>query len=97
VSRYPGRKPAAQRCHTVYALKPPRAELPGTPLTNGRSFSIELSNESDIEAFCVEMPEWVAFANVEFGRRQHTPAEEALAEAKKRAQELEDRLRRSDH
>jgi hypothetical protein len=61
---------------------------------NGRSFSIELLHESDIEAFDVEMPDWVAFANAEFGRRKHTPAEEALAEAQKRAQELESRLRR---
>jgi hypothetical protein len=60
---------------------------------NGRSFSIELSDESDIEAYNVEMPEWVAFANVEFGRRKHTPAEEALADAQKRARELEERLR----
>ncbi|HEY6064932.1 MAG TPA: hypothetical protein VIY96_02180, partial [Thermoanaerobaculia bacterium] len=64
---------------------------------DGRSFSIELPNESEIEAFSVEMPDWVAFANVEFGRREHTPAEEALAEARKRAEELESRLRRSDH
>jgi hypothetical protein len=64
---------------------------------NGRSFSVELQNESDIEAFSVEMPEWVAFANAEFGRRQHTPAQEALADAQKRAEELENRLRRSDH
>lgn len=64
---------------------------------NGRSFSIELLNESDIEAFSVEMPDWVAFANVEFGRREHTPAEEALADAQKRAVELENRLRRNDH
>jgi hypothetical protein len=64
---------------------------------NGRSFSIELLNESDIEAFSVEMPEWVAFANTEFGRREHTPAQEALAEAQKQAEELESRLRRSDH
>jgi len=61
---------------------------------DGRSFSIELLNESDIEAFGVEMPEWVAFANAEFGRRGHTPAEEALAEAQKRAEALENRLRR---
>jgi hypothetical protein len=43
------------------------------------------------------MPEWVAFANVEFGRREHTPAEEALADAQRRAEELENRLRRSDY
>ena len=57
-------------------------------------FSIELPNESDIEAFDLEMPDWVAFANAEFGRREHTPAEEALAEAQKRAMTLESRLRR---
>jgi hypothetical protein len=61
---------------------------------NGRSLSIELLNESDIEAFSVEMEDWVAFANAEFGRRGHTPAEEALAEAQKRAEALESRLRR---
>jgi hypothetical protein len=61
---------------------------------NGRSLSIELLNESDIEAFSIEMADWVAFANAEFERREHTPAEEALAEAQKRAEALEDRLRR---
>ena len=61
---------------------------------DGSNFSIELLNESDIEAFSVEMPDWVAFANAEFGRRNQAPAEEALAEAQKRAQELENRLRR---
>jgi hypothetical protein len=61
---------------------------------NGRSLSIELLNESDIEAFSIEMADWVAFANAEFGRRDHTPAAEALAEAQTRAAVLEDRLRR---
>ena len=61
---------------------------------DGRSFSIELLNEADIEAFAVEMPDWVDFANAEFGRREHTPAEQALADAQKRAEELEGRLRR---
>jgi hypothetical protein len=61
---------------------------------DGRSVSIELLKESDIEAFSVEMPDWVAFANAEFGRREHSPAEEALAEAQKRAEALENRLRR---
>ena len=61
---------------------------------NGHFLSIELLNESDIEAFSVEMPDWVAFANAEFGRREHAPAEEALAEAQNRAQALENRLRR---
>ena len=61
---------------------------------DGRFFSIELLNEADIEAYGVEMPDWVAFANAEFGRREHTPAEQALAEAKARAEALEHRLRR---
>jgi hypothetical protein len=61
---------------------------------DGRSFSIELVNEGDIEAFGVEMPEWVAFANAEFKRRKHSPAEQALADAQKRAFALENRLRR---
>ena len=61
---------------------------------DGRYLSIELLSEADIEAFGVEMPDWVAFANAEFGRRAHTPADEALAEAKRRAEELENRMRR---
>jgi hypothetical protein len=61
---------------------------------DGHFLTIELANESDIEAFSVEMPDWVAFANAEFGRRDHTPAQEALAEAQKRAEALENRLRR---
>lgn len=62
---------------------------------NGRVFSIELVSESDIEAYGVEMPDWTGFANAEFGRRGHTPAEGALAAAQKRAEALESRLRRS--
>jgi hypothetical protein len=61
---------------------------------NGRSFSVELLSEPDIEAFAVEMPDWVAFANAEFGRREHTPAEQALEAAKRRAEALENKLRR---
>jgi hypothetical protein len=61
---------------------------------DAHSFSIELLHEAGIEAFNVEMPDWVAFANAEFGRRDHTPAEEAPPEAQKRAEALEHRLRR---
>jgi hypothetical protein len=61
---------------------------------DGHVFSIERVNESDIEAFAVEMPQWVAFANAEYGRGGHSLAEEALAEAQKRAEALEQRLRR---
>jgi hypothetical protein len=61
---------------------------------DGRSFSVERVNESEVEAFCVEMPDWVEYANTMFGRREHTPAEQALEDARKRAKELEERLRR---
>ena len=61
---------------------------------DGRSFSVERLSESEIEAFDVEMADWAAFANTMFGQREHTPAEEALAEARKRANELESRFRR---
>jgi len=61
---------------------------------DGRSFSIQLVNESDIEAFGIEMADWVAYANAEFARREHTPAEDALAEAQKKAEALERRLQR---
>ncbi|HKC23303.1 MAG TPA: hypothetical protein VKF32_01105 [Thermoanaerobaculia bacterium] len=61
---------------------------------DGRYFSIERVSESDIEAFSVEMSDWVAFANTMFGRREHTPAEQALEDAQRRAKELQDRLRR---
>ena len=37
---------------------------------------------------------WVEYANAEFGRRVHTPAEEALASAQRRAEALENRLRK---
>ena len=61
---------------------------------DGHFLSIELLHEADLEAFGIEMADWVAFANAEFGRRKHTPAEEALADAQKRAEALETRLRR---
>ena len=62
---------------------------------NGRSFSIELVDEAAIEAYGAEMDDWVAFANAEFGRREHTPAEQAFEKARKRAETLEGRLRHS--
>lgn len=61
---------------------------------DGHVLSIELVNETDIEAYAVEMPDWVEYANAEFGRRVHTPAEEALAAAQRRAEALENRLRK---
>src|SRR5215471_20170410 len=35
---------------------------------DGHQFSIELLHETDIEAYAVEMRDWVDFANAEFGR-----------------------------
>jgi hypothetical protein len=64
---------------------------------DGRSFSIELLNEDEIEGYGVEMPDWVGFANAEFGRRGHSPAEVALEGARKRAEALEQRLRHIGH
>jgi len=63
---------------------------------DGSVFSIELMTEAEIEAFAVEMPDWVDFANAEYGRRPrgHTPAEEALSDAERRAHALEARLGR---
>jgi hypothetical protein len=61
---------------------------------DGRSFSVERLSEAEIEAFAVEMTDWVDFANAMFRQREHTPAEEALASARERAQRLEDKLRR---
>jgi len=61
---------------------------------DGHILSIELLNEADIEAFGVEMADWVDFANAEFVRRVHTPAEQALEDAKKRAEALETRLKK---
>ena len=71
-----------------------RAIRAGALHWDGHVLSIELINEADIEAYAVEMAGWVDFANAEFGRRVHTPAEEALAAAKRRAEALENRLRK---
>jgi hypothetical protein len=61
---------------------------------DGKFLSVELMNESDIEAFVVTMPEWVDYANSECGRAENSPAARALKEARRRALEIEERLRR---
>src|SRR6266542_6927868 len=61
---------------------------------DGKFLSIELLNESDIEAFAVEMSEWVDYANSELSQCEKSPAALALKEAQKRALEIENRLRR---
>jgi len=61
---------------------------------NGRHLSIELVQEEDVEAFALEMQGWVDYANAEYTRGEHSPATDALLEAKRRAEDLEHRLRR---
>jgi hypothetical protein len=60
---------------------------------DGRHLSIELVHEEDIEAFALEMPGWVEYANTEYTRGEHSPACDALEDAQRRARALENRLR----
>lgn len=61
---------------------------------DGRHLSIELVSEEDVEAFALEMPDWVDYANTEYTRGEHLPFVDALEEARLRARELEKRLQR---
>ena len=61
---------------------------------DGKYLSVELLNEADIEAFAVEMPGWVEYANSEISQCEKSPAAVALKEAEKRALEIENRLRK---
>jgi hypothetical protein len=61
---------------------------------DGKFLSIELQNESDIEAYAVEMANWVDYANAAIAQCEKSPAALALKEAEKRAADLENRLRR---
>jgi hypothetical protein len=61
---------------------------------DGKYLSVELLNEADIEAFAVEMAGWVEYANSELSQCEKSPAALALAEAGRRALEIENRLRR---
>lgn len=61
---------------------------------DGKYLSIEVLNESDIEAFAVEMPGWVDYANSELAQCERSPAAIALKEAQRRALAIQDRLRR---
>src|ERR1700730_15643297 len=62
--------------------------------SDGKFLSIELVNESDIDAYAVEMPGWVDYANSELSQCERSPAALALKDAEKRALEIENRLRR---
>ena len=56
--------------------------------------SIELLQESDIEAYAAEMSQWVDYANSELSHCEKSPAAVAFREAQRRALEIENRLRR---
>jgi hypothetical protein len=60
---------------------------------DGHHLSIELVHEEDIEAFALEIPGWVEYANTEYTRSEHNPACDALEDAQRRARDLENRLR----
>jgi len=61
---------------------------------DGKFLSVELLEESDIEAYDAQMPQWVDYANTGLSQCARTPAALALEETRKRALEIENRLRR---
>jgi hypothetical protein len=61
---------------------------------DGKYLSIELQSESDIEAYAVEISDWVEYANTAMAQCEKSPAVLAHKEAEKRALEIENRLRR---
>ncbi|MEP6994894.1 MAG: hypothetical protein ABI968_10265 [Acidobacteriota bacterium] len=61
---------------------------------DGKSLSVELVNESDIDAFAAQMSQWVDYANMQMLQGQQTPSALVLKEARRRALEIENRLRR---
>ena len=61
---------------------------------DGKFLSVELVNESDIDAFASQMSQWVEYANSELSQCERSPAALALKDAQRRALEIENRLRR---
>ena len=61
---------------------------------DGKFLSIELPEESGIEAFAAEMSQWVDYANSEISHCDKSPAALAFRDAQKRALEIENRLKR---
>lgn len=61
---------------------------------DGKYLSIELLHEADIEAYAAQMSQWVDYANAELAHCPKSPAALALKAAQKRAEEIENRLRR---
>ncbi len=61
---------------------------------DGKFLSIELLEESAIEAYAAEMSQWVDYANSEYSHCEKSPAALAFKEAQKRAEALEKRFQR---
>jgi hypothetical protein len=61
---------------------------------DGKFLSIELLDESVIEAYATEMSGWVAYANIGLSHCERSPAALAFREAQDRASAIENRLRR---
>ena len=61
---------------------------------DGKYLSIELLDEKDIEAYVSQMVQWVEYANSELAHCPMSPAALALKAAQKRAEAIENRLRR---
>jgi hypothetical protein len=61
---------------------------------DGKYLSIELVNDSDIDGYAAEMGNWVEYANTRLAHCDRSPAAKALEEGRKRAEEIENRLRR---
>ena len=60
---------------------------------DGKFLSIELLEESAVEAYAAEMSQWVDYANSELSQCEKSPAALAFKEAQKRASAIENRLR----
>jgi hypothetical protein len=60
---------------------------------DGKFLSIELQEEPAIEAYAVEMSQWVDYANSELAHCGKSQAALAFKEAQQRALEIENRLR----
>jgi hypothetical protein len=61
---------------------------------DGKYLSVELVNDADIDGYAAEMENWVEYANTRLAHCDRSPAALALEEARKRAEEIEKRLRR---
>jgi len=61
---------------------------------DGKFLSVELLNESDIDAFAAQMSEWVHYANVQMFQGERSPSSLVLKAARRRALEIENRLRK---